>query len=157
MAHLFGLSSVREVDEVEQQKEGERVMLQQLQTTVHEEPTVDSHEYDQFFVQAFRNNQKISQRLNKDPMRQRMTLESGTYVDHLDKVAQIRIQKFLDNQKLAREGTHVTRRRFTHVTQRRLDESESEEPTIEESNSMAKRELKKGLAEDLDLTMEWFL
>ncbi len=149
MAHFFGLTSVREVDEVEQQKEGERVMVQQLQTAVHEEPPVDSHEYDQFFVQAFRNNQKISQRLNKDPMRQRMTLKSGTNVDHVDKVAQIRIQEFLDNQKLAREGTHVTRRR--------MDESDSEEPTNEESNSMAKRELMEGLEEDLDLTMEWFL
>ena len=40
----------------------------------------------------------------------------------------------------------------------RLDESKPEDLTNEEdSNSMAKRELTKSLAEDLDLTMEWFL
>ena len=131
MAHLFGMSSDREVRkvEVEEQEEVDRMMVQQLQSTIHEAsiheapmheapPTpIDNHEHNQFFIQEFRNNQKISQRLNNDPMRLRKTLQSGTNVDH-DKVAHISVQEFLDSQKLAREGAHAMRRR--------LDEPESE-------------------------------
>ncbi len=160
MGHLFGLSPVQEVRKIRVEQEVDRVMAQQLQSTIHEasineaplheEPPI---EYDQFFVQAFRNNQKISHRLDNDPMRQRKTLQSRTNVNqhhHVDKVAQVRIQEFHDNQKLAREGSLVTRRR--------LDESESEELTNQEhSNGMAKRERTTSLTEDLDLTMEWFL
>eukprot|EP00984_Skeletonema_dohrnii_P023226 scaffold12307_cov102-Skeletonema_dohrnii-CCMP3373.AAC.1 len=121
MENLFGSSPGQEVEEVEQEKEKERVMVQQQpQAMIHEEPPVENHEYDQLFVQAFRNNQKISQRLNKDPMRQRMMIKSGNNVEHsMDKVAQVRIQEFRDNQRLALEGAHLT------ITRRRLNESEN--------------------------------
>eukprot|EP00985_Skeletonema_marinoi_P034153 scaffold43281_cov234-Skeletonema_marinoi.AAC.2 len=150
MENLFGSSPGQEVEEVEQKKEEERVMVQQPQAMIQEEPPVENHEYEQFFVQAFRNNQKISQRLNKDPMRQRMMIKSGNTVEHsMDKVAQVRIQEFRDNQRLALEGAHLTRRRL----------NESEEP-VTKDKIIVKRELTKSLnsvAEGLDLTMMWFL
>eukprot|EP00986_Skeletonema_menzelii_P010562 scaffold5181_cov148-Skeletonema_menzelii.AAC.2 len=113
MANLFGSASGQEVEEVE------RVMVQQMQTMMHEElPPVDNHhEYDRFFVQAFRNNQKITHRLDKDPTRQRKMRTNENNFNHMDKqrfdrdLAQIRIKEFLDNQKLAQEGTHLKRRK----------------------------------------------
>lgn len=113
MENTFGSSSGQEVEEVQPQpqqkevkrREEERMMAQQQQMMIiQEDPPVDNPEYDRFFVQSFRNNQKISQRLNNDPMRQRMMIHRENKVDHsMDEVAQVRIQVFRDNQRLALE------------------------------------------------------
>ena len=107
IANLFRPASGQEAEEIEQQNnELGRVMVQQLQTTMQEEPPtlpVNNHEYDKLFVQAFRNNQKITHRLNEDPMRQRKMKEENNH--HEDKQRLVRVQAFRDNQMLAQD-TH---------------------------------------------------
>jgi len=145
--NLFGSSSSQEV--VEDDRGEERIMAQQFQTMMKQEgPPVENHEYDKFFVQAFRNNQKISKRLNKDPMRQRMMVQRDNKVDQsMDAVAQVRVQEFRENQRLAHE----------HVARRRLNESNEQ---AAEDNKTVKRRLMKSrnsASESLDLTLKWFL
>lgn len=122
-------------------------MAQQPQTMmIQEGPPVDN----QFFVQAFRNNQKISQRLNRDPMRQRMMVQRDNKVDYrIDAVAQVRIQEFRDNQRLAHENEHVARRRL----------NESKEQATEDKKAVNRHLMKSynSASEGLDLTMKWFL
>jgi hypothetical protein len=120
LENLFGSLSGQEEEETERDdlELGEkRVMTEQLSEMMipHDPPVMDiNHDHDHFFIQTFRNHQKLSQRINKDPMRQRMMVQGEnrdmmtekTDVRHyyLDQVAPVRIQQFRDNQRLTLRG-----------------------------------------------------
>ena len=38
---------------------------------------MNNHDYDKMFIQAFRNHQKLAHRIDDDPMRQRMMMQTS--------------------------------------------------------------------------------
>ena len=60
-----------------------RMMTQEVVPSVNEMippqelPINTKHEYDKMFIQAFRNHQKLSHRIDDDPMRQRMMMQGS--------------------------------------------------------------------------------
>lgn len=59
-----------------------RMMTQEEVPSVNEmippqDLPMNNHEYDKMFIQAFRNHQKLSHRIDDDPMRQRMMMQKS--------------------------------------------------------------------------------